>query len=102
MVDIKTPAYRICHIIVALNQRLAGHIIATLDLRRIEGDVIAAPRGGVNPAPAHAINDDLIINGDLDDKIDTQTFGAQRIRLRNSARDTIKEIAWLAIFTPQA
>ena len=44
-------------IVVALDQRLAGRVVATCHLGRVELDVVRAARGGMRTAAAHALHD---------------------------------------------
>src|SRR5690348_16245362 len=66
MIDREPLAHRLLAVVRALDQRLAGDVVAAGDPRRIELDVIGASRPDVDAPPAHALDDRRIGNVDLD------------------------------------
>src|SRR4029079_15407861 len=59
-VHLQALAHGFLAIVLALDQRLSGRIVASRDLRRIELDVVRAAGSEVHAPPAHAL-DDLVV-----------------------------------------
>src|SRR5688500_17855041 len=58
-VDLRPLLDSFCLVGLALDQRLARHVVETGNLGWIELHVVRAARGGVRSAPAHALDDGL-------------------------------------------
>src|SRR6266851_5165450 len=96
-VDLEPLPDRLFPVVVALNQRLAREVVLTRYLRRIEFDVVDAPRAGVYPAPAHPLNDLILRHVDLEHEVESDARFAHRFRLGNGARKAVEQVAVLAI-----
>src|SRR6478609_8380187 len=84
-------------VVVALHQHLAGRVVAPVDLRRIELDVVVASRGGVHAPAAHAQDDLAVGHADLEHKVDRHARLLHRLGLRNGARKPVEEVALGAV-----
>ncbi len=96
-VYVEPLAHRVLAIVVALDQRLSGLVVAALDLRRIEFHVIAAPRGGMHAPAAHARDELIVGNIDLEHVIDRHGRGLHGLGLRDGARKAVEQVAALAV-----
>ena len=72
-------------------------IVLAGDLRRIEVDVIAAPRARMHAPTAHAPQDLLIVDFDFDHEIDIDSCLTQRFGLRDVARKAVDDEAFRGI-----
>ncbi len=56
----------------------------------------------MNPAPAHAFDDLIVVNVDLDHIVQRHTVGLQRLRLGNGAREPVEEKTVFAVILGNA
>src|SRR5690606_6713570 len=95
-------AYRFLAVVVALHQRLAGHVVGIGDFRRIELDVVRATAGRVDAPPAHAFDDAFFGYDQFDHEVQGNAGGFQRISLWNGAGEAVEQVALLAVGLLQA
>src|SRR6267143_295370 len=96
-VDLEPLPKRLLPVVVALYQRLTRHVVLTRCSRRIEFDMVDAPRAGMYPAPAHPLNDLILGYVDLEHEVEIDPGFAHRFRLGNGARKAVEQVAVLAI-----
>src|ERR671931_15883 len=96
-IDFEALPHRFLAVVVSLEQRLAGHIVFALRLRRIELDVVGAPRRRMHAAAAHTHDDLVVGHVDLEHAVERHAGALERLRLRDGARKAVEEIAALAV-----
>src|SRR6266496_3344102 len=96
-VDLEPLPDRLLPVVVALNQRFARNVVLTRCLRRIESDMEYAARAGMDPAPAHPLNDLILGYFDLEHKVEIDAGFTHRRCLGDGARKTVEQVAVLAI-----
>ena len=97
MVDLQALQHGLFPVVVALDQRLAGHVVLAFGLGRIELDVIGAAGGHVHAAAAHAIDDLAVRHVDLEHEVDRDAGILHGIGLRNGAGEAVEHVTVLAI-----
>src|SRR5207248_2142513 len=90
-IHIEALLHRLLAVVVALDQRLAGHVVLARDLRRIERQVVAAARSGMYAAAAQARDDLVVRHVDLEDVIERASCVLQRFGLRDGARESVEQ-----------
>ena len=84
-------------VVVALDQRLSGYVVAAGDVGRIELDVIGAARCGMNTSPAHALDDERIGNVDLEHVVQPHRCIFHGLGLRDGSRKSVEEVTVRAV-----
>ena len=97
VVHVETLAHGLFAIVVALDQILAGDVILGRSLRRIEPDVISAPRSGMHAPPAHPLDDRRVGHVDFQDVVERDGGVLHRVGLRNRSREAVEQVALRAI-----
>src|SRR5690606_1265124 len=93
LVYLKTLAHGFLAVAIALNQAFTGAIVLAVNIRRVVLEVIHAAGARVNAAARQALDDFLVGNIQLDDKIDINAGIDQCLRLRNGAREAVEQEA---------
>src|SRR5712691_11200574 len=96
-VDLQALPDRFLLVVVSLDQRLAGEVILAGHLGRIELDMVDAPRARMHPAPAHALDDLVLVHVDLENEVQLDARTAHRLRLRDGAGKTVEQVPVPAI-----
>ena len=98
----QTLSDRLLPVVVALNKRLTGNIVLAFHLGRIEHQVIGAPRAGMDTTTAHAPDDFLVADIDLEHEIQFDALRTQSLGLWKGARKSVEEKTFGTIGLPQA
>jgi hypothetical protein len=88
-------------VVLTLDQRLAGYIVLFCDLGGIKTNMVAATTSWMDPSTAHALNDVLFGNRDLNDKIKGYIRVLERIGLWNRTWKAIEKITFAAVWLCQ-
>src|SRR5574343_788114 len=89
-------------VVIALNQVFTGHVILALDVPRVELDVVGTARRQVGTATGHALDDVAVRHVDFEHEFDRHTGILHGLSLRNGARETVEQVAVLAVVLGQA
>src|SRR5882672_6371398 len=101
LVDLQALSHRFLLVVLALHQGLARQIVLARHFRGIEGQVIVAPGGRMHAAAAQAPDDLLVIDLDLEHKIEVDARCAHGVGLRDGARKAVEQVAVPAIHVLQ-
>src|SRR5207249_118926 len=102
VIDLEPLAHHFGFVVLALDQRFTGKVVATLVLRRIELDVIGAPARDVHTATIHALDDVGIRDCDLEHHVDLDLRILEAVGLANGAWEPVEQVALLTIRSLQA
>jgi hypothetical protein len=91
VVDAEAFPDRLLLVVVALDEVLARGVVLARHLRRVVLDVVGAPRGQVDAAAGHAVDDHGVVDVDLDHVLDAHARGLHRLGLRDRARKAVEE-----------
>jgi hypothetical protein len=97
VVDRQALADGLLPVVVALDQGLSGRVVLSLDLGRVEEDVIGAARREVHAAAAHAADDLVVLDVDLHHRVDADLLGLQRVCLDHGPGKSVEEESLLAV-----
>jgi len=97
VVDIQAFFNGLFLVIVALDERLARHVVLAGDLGRVENDMVGATARQMRLPAAHALDDLRVGHIDIDHRIDVDPGRLHGIGLRDGPGETVKQKAFFAV-----
>src|SRR5699024_10453511 len=95
---LETLTYGFFFVIIALHQRLTAYDIGVCLFGGIKDNVVGATTGWMDTTAADALNDFLLGDIELNDKIEFDVFFFEGIGLRDGPWKTVKQIAIFGVW----